>query len=83
MVANGKLYTTVMEKLNFERRLDSTNITISIKNPGIVVLGGTVKSYIEKTIAENAVKNIPSVKVVADELQVDLSSWNGTMRTDA
>lgn len=83
MVANGKLYTTVMEKLNFEPRLDAKNITISIKDPGIVVLGGTVTSYIEKIIAENAVKNIPGIRAVADELQVDLSSWNGTMRTDA
>ena len=48
MVANGKLYTTVMEKLNFEPRLDAFNITISIKAPDIVVLGGSVKSYIEK-----------------------------------
>ena len=80
MVANGKLYTTVMEKLNFEPRLDATNITISIKDPGIVVLGGTVKSYIEKTIAENAVKNIPGVRAVADKLQVDSSTWK--IRTD-
>ena len=81
MIANGKLYTTVMEKLNFEPRLDAANITISVQDPGIVVLGGTVKSYIEKTIAENAVKNIPGIRAVADELEVDSSTWK--IRTDA
>jgi osmotically-inducible protein OsmY len=75
MVANGKLYTTVMEKLNFEPRLDSSDITISIKDPEIVVLAGSVKSYIEKSIAETSVKNIPGVKAVVDELRVDSSTW--------
>ena len=39
MVANGKLYTTVMEKLHFEPRLDAANITVAIQgNHDIVVL---------------------------------------------
>ena len=81
MVESGKLYEAVMEKLEFEKSLDASNITISIKDPEIVVLGGFVKNYIEKTIAENAVKNIPGVKAVADELQIDSSAWK--TRSDA
>lgn len=81
MVANGKLYTTVMEKLHFEPRLDASDITISIEGPEIVVLAGSVKSYIEKSIAETSVKNIPGVKAVVDELKVDSSTWR--KRSDA
>jgi osmotically-inducible protein OsmY len=81
MVANGKLYITVMEKLNFEPRLDASDISISIKDPEIVVLAGSVKSYLEKSIAETSVKNIPGVKAVVDELKVDSSTWR--KRSDA
>lgn len=75
MQNNGKLYTTIMEKLQFEPRLDSSAITIAIKgNADIVALGGTVKTYAEKFIAENAIKNIPGIKAVVDELKVDSST---------
>lgn len=76
MDTKGKLYTTVMEKLSFEPRIDSSEITISIKgNSDIVVLGGFVKTYLEKIIAERTVKNIVGVRVVVDELKVDSSLW--------
>lgn len=75
MVSNGKLYTAVMEKLNFEPRLDNSNITVAIKgNHDIVVLGGTVKTYAEKIVAENAVKSMAEVRGVVDEIKVDSSS---------
>jgi len=75
MEDNGRLYTTVMEKLKFEPRLDVSDILVAIKGKSdIVVLGGTVKSYVEKLIAENAVKNIPGLKAVADEMKVDSSA---------
>ncbi len=72
MVANGGLYTKVMEKLRFEPNIDESHITISIKGDGIVTLGGKVKSYTEKRLAEEAVEKIESVKGVANELEVDL-----------
>jgi osmotically-inducible protein OsmY len=71
MEDNGRLYTTVMEKLKFEPRLDASDILVAIKGKSdIVVLGGSVKSYVEKLIAENSVKNIPGVRAVADEMKV-------------
>lgn len=74
MVSNGKLYTTVMEKLNFEPRLDDSNIAISIKgNHDIVVLDGKVKSFSEKLIAENAAKSVHGVKAVVNEITVEPS----------
>ncbi|ROT47517.1 BON domain-containing protein [Candidatus Cardinium hertigii] len=72
MVTDGELYTVVMEKLAFEPRLNASNITVSIKgNHDIVLLGGTVKTFIEKSIAENAVKNIAEVRGVVDEIKVN------------
>lgn len=74
MVANGKLYTTVMEKLHFEPRLDAANITVAIQgNHDIVVLDGKVKSFAEKLTAENTVKAIQGVKAIVNEIKVDPS----------
>jgi len=78
-----KLYTEVIEKLNFEPKLDPSEITVRIRGGGdTVVLGGTVKSYIEKSIAETAVKKIKGVRAVIDEIIVDSSSWK-QRRSDA
>lgn len=75
-VSNEKLYTEIIEKLNFDPKLDPSEITIAIKVGGeVVVLGGTVKNYIEKSIAENAVKEIKGVKAVIDKITVDSSGW--------
>jgi osmotically-inducible protein OsmY len=72
MEANGSLYTNVMEKLRFQPEIGEANITIAIKADGIVILGGKVGSYIEKRLAEDAVKSINGVKGVANELEVEL-----------
>jgi osmotically-inducible protein OsmY len=74
MVTNGKLYEDVMEKLKFEPRLDSSNITVAIQgNHDIVLLDGKVNSFSEKLVAEDAVKNIQGVKAVVNEIEVDAS----------
>jgi osmotically-inducible protein OsmY len=73
MTNNGKTYTMVMEKLNFEPCLDSKNITISVQGDhDIIVLGGKVSSYTEKFIAERAVKSLANIRGVANEIEVDL-----------
>lgn len=72
MAQDGELYTTVMEKLRFEPSIDESNITVAIKEDGIVVLDGTVKSYVEKRLSEEAVKKIAKVKAVVNELEVEL-----------
>ena len=75
MTNNGKMYTTVMEKLNFEPRLDASNITVSIQGDhDIVVLGGEVSNYNEKFIAEQAVKNLAHVRSVVNEINIVLNS---------
>ena len=74
MVANGKLYTYVMEKLRFEPNIDESRITIAIKGDDIVILGGKVVSYSEKRLAEESVKKIEKVKGVANEIEVDMTA---------
>ena len=59
------LYSSVYEKLTFEPKLDASDITISIKgDSNIVTLGGTVKHYAEKGIAENTVKSIRAINSI-------------------
>jgi osmotically-inducible protein OsmY len=74
MVNNGELYTQVMEKLKFEPNIDESNITVSIKEDGIVVLGGCVETYSEKYLAQHAVEKLEKVHGIANELTVHLSS---------
>ena len=74
MNSKNILYENVMEKLKFDPFIDDSNITIAIKDNGVVVLGGTVKSYTEKYLAEEAVEAVSKVKGVANELVVDLAS---------
>ncbi|MCM1002701.1 BON domain-containing protein [Wolbachia pipientis] len=73
MVTTGELYTNVMDKLRFEPGIDESDITVAIKDNGIVVLGGKVKSYAEKYAAEKAVEKLKKVKGVANELEVELT----------
>ena len=80
--SSEKLYTSVIEKLKFEPKLDAAEITISIEgNSDVVVLGGTVKNHAEKTIAENAVKEIRGVRAVIDENIVNSLAWR-KIKTD-
>jgi osmotically-inducible protein OsmY len=81
MVSNGGLYSMVMEKLKSEPSIDETNITVAIANDGIVLLGGKVKSYTEKRVAEEVVEKIPKVKGIANDITVDVTLEY--MRTDA
>lgn len=75
MTSNGKMYTTVMEKLNFAPGLDASNITVSVQGDhDIIILGGKVSSYNEKVIAEKAVKNLAHVRSIANEIEVDLAT---------
>ncbi len=73
MVTSGELYTNVMDKLRFEPGIDESNITISIKDNSVVILGGKVKSYAEKCLAEKAVQKLKQIKGIANELEVDLT----------
>ena len=75
MTNNGSMYTTVMDKLNFEPRLDASNITVSVQgNHDIILLSGHVGSFGEKLLAEKAVKNLANVRAVANDIEVNLAA---------
>ena len=73
MTYDQELYDKVMGKLKFEPGLDALDILIAIKDKGVVVLGGKVKSYAEKYIAEEAVKKVGDVYAVVNELEVEVA----------
>ncbi len=74
MIRIGKLYSDIMEKLKFEPGLDASNITLSIKDGGVVILGGEVKSHAEKLLAEKVLQKIQGINGIADELKVNLAA---------
>ncbi|MDP3372462.1 MAG: BON domain-containing protein [Candidatus Paracaedibacteraceae bacterium] len=63
--------THILDKLEFEPGLMANDIIVFVKD-AIVVLSGRVRSYAEKHLAEETVKNVRGVKAVAEEIIVDL-----------
>ena len=72
MLDNGKLYKDIIEKLDFEEALDTSKITIAVKNNGVVLLGGEVNSYMEKRLTIKAVEKVRNVREVIDALVVNI-----------
>ena len=59
----------VIEELDFEPSIDSSNIGVAATG-GVITLTGHVSSYAEKTIAEKAAKRVRGVHGVAQEIEV-------------
>jgi osmotically-inducible protein OsmY len=73
MKTNIQLQRDVLDELQFEPTVDPTEIAIAV-NDGIVTLAGKVKSYAEKWSAVRAAQRVVGVRVVVDEIKVELSS---------
>lgn len=80
MTSGSDLQHTVIEELDFDPRLDKTEIGVSVTGDGVVTLSGRVASYAEKLQAERAARSVVGVKGVANELKVELPM--GTERDD-
>ncbi|MBL0941940.1 MAG: BON domain-containing protein [Alphaproteobacteria bacterium] len=80
MRTDNEIFKDVTEKLEFDPRINNSNVTVAVKE-GIVTLMGRVFTYPEKSIVEEDVKNIRGVKGVAEELEVSL--YKTAERTDA
>jgi osmotically-inducible protein OsmY len=75
MTNNGEMYKVVMDKLEFEPRVNASNIMVSVQGDNdIVILGGEVDSYAEKLAAEKAVKDLAKVRTIANEIKVNIST---------
>jgi len=73
MKTNIQLQRDVLDELQFEPTVDPTEIAVAV-NDGIVTLAGKVKSYANKWSAVRAAQRVAGVRVVVDEIKVELSS---------
>ena len=77
--AGADLHKDVVEELEFDPRVDSSNIAIGVHD-GVVTLRGTVPTLYQRYDAESAVKRVDGVRGVANELEVELIEEH--LRTD-
>jgi osmotically-inducible protein OsmY len=68
-MADKALRQTIIDELDFEPSIDSTNIGVAVDN-GVVTLTGHVASYAEKVAAERAVERIKGVRAIAEKIEV-------------
>jgi len=59
----------VLDELDYEPSVNSTNIGVAVAS-GVVTLTGHVSSYAEKIAAEAAVRRVRGVKAIAQEVEV-------------
>jgi osmotically-inducible protein OsmY len=79
-ITDIELHKDVAEELAFDPRLDADAIAIAVSG-GVVTLTGSVKTYLQKLGAEQAVKRVSGVHGIAEELTIDLLALH--RRTDA
>jgi osmotically-inducible protein OsmY len=75
-----EIRSEVIEELQWDPRVQSNEIGVAVKD-GIVTLTGWVDSYLKKVAAEEAALRVPSVKAVANDIEVRLPAF--PERTDA
>lgn len=64
-----QLRQDIVDELEFEPSLDAADIGVAVDS-GIVTLTGHVRTYAEKTIAEDVVRRVKGVKGIAEEIEV-------------
>lgn len=74
MAADDEIFKNVTQTLEFDPRIDPSNVTVSVKN-GIVTLMGSVNTYVARSIVERDIKSIKGVKGIAEELKVALYGY--------
>lgn len=80
MKTDYQIQKDVIDQLRWEPALHAEEIGVSVKD-GVVTLSGIVDTYFKKSTAEMAVKKVPGVRAIAEDLQVGLSP--AYKRTDA
>lgn len=66
-----KIRQDVLDELRHDVRIDSTNVTVDVKN-GVVHLYGTVPTYFQKVTAGQDAERIKGVRQVVNDLVVTL-----------
>lgn len=81
MKTNEQLQKDVQDAIKWEPLLHAAEIGVIAKE-GIVTLTGVVDSYIKKTEAEEAAKNVLGVKAVVEKIEVKFSNDRPEKRDD-
>lgn len=76
---DAEIQAEVQAELKWEPRVQATEIGVAVKD-GVVTLTGWVDSYTKRWAAEEAAHRVRGVKVVANDIEVRLST--GGERTD-
>lgn len=71
-VQEAALQREVRQELEWEPRLGSSAVDVSVAAHGVVTLAGVVKSYAEKVAAERAAKRVRGVHAVVNDVDVKL-----------
>jgi osmotically-inducible protein OsmY len=69
MKSDLQLHKDVIEELQWDPRVNESEIGVSVKS-GVVTLSGTVETFAQKYAAERAVERVAGVRAVAEELRV-------------
>jgi osmotically-inducible protein OsmY len=81
MKTDAQLKNDVMEELRWESSITSTDISVVAKD-GVVTLRGRVPYYAEKWAAERATQRVEGVKVIAEEIEVNLAAGHERKDTE-
>jgi osmotically-inducible protein OsmY len=81
MKTDTQLRQAVIDELEWEPTVTSTDITVAAKG-GVVTLSGTVPHFAEKCAAERAAQRVEGVKAIAEELEVSLFGIHKRSDTD-
>lgn len=81
MKTNEELQKDVQNAIKWEPLLKAAEIGVIAKD-GIITLTGTVDSYLKKSEAEDAAKNVAGVKAVVEKIEINFGSWGKTSDTE-
>ncbi len=77
MLTSEHLQSEVVDELAYDTAVDSSGVAITTTHDGVVTMKGTVPTYMQLRAAEKAVKRIPGVKAVVNDLRVSLDGGDG------
>ncbi len=79
MPEEGLVTSDVLDELRAEPSIDAGRISVSASD-GVVVLSGSVNSYLQKTLAEHAALRVVGVRAIANDITVNVPAVQ--QRTD-
>lgn len=78
---DSQLQQDILAELRWDPKINAAHIGVEVVK-GVVTLSGHVDSFVEKWNAEQAVKRVPGVKILAVELDVMLPNDNKRSDTE-